>query len=88
MIRTQVQLTEEQVKVLHALSASTGRSTAELIRNSVDQFIAGRRVETTTDKWERARVFVGQFASDGSDVSVDHDRYLDEIYGDWSGGEE
>ena len=87
MIRTQVQLTEEQVKVLHALSASTGRSTAELIRNSVDQFIAGRRVETTTDKWERARAVAGSFSSSPGDVSVEHDRYLDEAYGDWTDGE-
>ncbi len=39
MIRTQIQLTEEQAKKLRELSATGRESVAALIRKAVDQFI-------------------------------------------------
>ena len=40
MVRTQIQLTEEQIKKLKKVGASEHLSTAELIRRAVDDFIA------------------------------------------------
>ena len=42
MIRTQVQLTDRQLEALRQASAATGRSVADLIRQGVDQYLAGR----------------------------------------------
>jgi len=80
MIRTQVQLTEDQLQALRRLSANTGKSTAELIRNGVDQYLSCRRLSTKEDRIERAIRVAGAFASDATDVSADHDRYLAEAF--------
>ena len=39
MIRTQIQLTEEQAKTLKKIASRRGKSVAELIRISVDEWI-------------------------------------------------
>lgn len=49
MIRTQVQLTEEQIRTLRMLASQRRVSVAELVRQSVDHFVhslAGTDVET------------------------------------------
>ena len=80
MIRTQIQLTEDQAKALRRLSAATGRSTAELIRNGIDQYLAGKRTWSVEDRIERARRVAGLFSSGVADVSRDHDRHLAEAF--------
>ena len=80
MIRTQVQLTEEQLKALRQISATTGKSTSELIRNGVDQYLAGRRVSKPEDRIERAIRVAGRFSSGVADVSAAHDRHLAEAF--------
>jgi len=76
MIRTQVQLTEKQIIGLRQLSAATGKSTAELIRNGIDEFLLARRVVSARERVERAIHAAGRFASGSNDTSADHDRYL------------
>jgi len=80
MIRTQVQLTEDQLKALRRLSAATGRSTAELIRNGIDQYLVGKRITNAKDRIERALRVAGRFSSGRSDVSAEHDRHLGEAF--------
>jgi predicted transcriptional regulator len=80
MTRTQVQLTDAQLQALRHLSAATGKSAAELIRNGIDQFLAGRRVSTAEDRIERAIKAAGAFASGSNDAGADHDRYLAEAF--------
>jgi hypothetical protein len=80
MIRTQVQLTDAQMQALRRLSAETGKSAAELIRNGIDQYLAGRRGPTAEDRIERAIKVAGAFASGGGDGSSEHDRYLAEAF--------
>lgn len=80
MIRTQIQLTEEQARALKELAAERGVSMAELIRQSVEQLLKQRE---RAEKWRRAREIVGKYHGGPSDVSVNHDKYLDEIYGRW-----
>lgn len=78
MIRTQVQLTEEQVQVLRALSAERNVSMAELIRNSIDDFVSRQQGRSRDEIVARAKRAVGMFSSDSSDGSVEHDRYFAE----------
>jgi predicted DNA-binding protein len=80
MIRTQIQLSEEQSRVLKSLAARRGVSVAELIRQSVDSFI---RSSTGLDDQERQRRAIsaaGKFRSGQDDIAVKHDHYLTEAY--------
>lgn len=76
MIRTQIQLTDEQFRMLKRVSASTGKSMAELIREAVDRLGAVSGV----DRRARAIVAVGGFRSGSSHVSAAHDDELSEAF--------
>lgn len=78
MIRTQISLTPQQMARLRAESFRRGVSIAQLIREAVDQTLLG-------EEWEarkaRALAAVGCITDDAAtDVSVNHDKYLAEIY--------
>jgi hypothetical protein len=75
-IRTQIQLPDAQLQALRHLSAATGKPVAELIRNAIDQYLAGCPVSKPGDRIERAIKAAGAFASGGNDAGADHDRYL------------
>ena len=79
MIRTQIQLTEEQAKKLRELSASGRDFVAALIRKAVDQFIvAGNPPRPAL--YRQAEPVVGKYKSDSGDISIHHDRYLEEVF--------
>jgi len=80
MIRTQIQVTEEELKNLRQMSAKTGKSISELIRSGIDQYLAGKPVPTPEDRIERAIRLAGMFASGSPDVSRNHDRHLAEAF--------
>jgi len=80
MVRTQVQLTEEQAAKVRALAEAEGASVAEIIRRSIDQYIHHQLPSDWLAQRQRTLELVGKYASDASDVSVEHDRYLAEIY--------
>lgn len=82
LIRTQVQLTEDQLRALRMISASTGKSTAELIRNGIDQYLSGRHASDAEERIERAIRVAGRFSSGDRDVSAEHDRHLAEAFRD------
>ncbi|MGI5837935.1 MAG: ribbon-helix-helix protein, CopG family [Chloroflexota bacterium] len=77
MVRTQIQLTEEQSQTLRELAAREGISVAELIRRSVDRLIEELEQD---EKWRRALSIVGRFDAGPEDVSENHDNYLVESY--------
>ena len=81
MIRTQIQLTDRQVEALRHDSAATGRAVADLIRQGVDQYLAGRSDLGREERIERAIGVAGKFSSGRSDVSANHDRHLAEAFG-------
>jgi hypothetical protein len=81
MIRTQIQLTEDQARTLKALAAERQSSVAELIRQSVDRFILDVVGISTDERHRRAAAAVGRYSSGRADVSADHDAHLAEAYG-------
>ena len=80
MIRTQVQLTEDQHSALRRLSAATGRSIADLIREVVRQALSAAPPAARQDRVERASRLAGKFASGSSHGSAEHDRHLAEAF--------
>jgi len=78
VVRTQVQLTEEQARALKRLAAEQGKSVADLIRKGADLVIASSWSTATEDRISRAIALAGRFRSGVRDLSVQHDRYLAE----------
>jgi predicted DNA-binding protein len=75
MIRTQIQLTDEQAKALKELSAKTGLSIAELVRRGLAPLLRGG-ISEHEERARRAAEVVGRFHSGRDDISSNHDRYL------------
>jgi hypothetical protein len=82
MVRTQIQLTEQQARRLRAEARERGLSLAEIIRRYVEQGLAGETVDRGT-RYDRAARVIGQFRDRGAarDLASEHDRYLDESFG-------
>ncbi len=81
MIRTQVQLTEKQVKALKGIAAAQGISLAEAVRDAVDAAIrAGGAAVDREEMVDRALSIVGRFRSGIRDTSARHDKYLEEAF--------
>jgi uncharacterized protein with von Willebrand factor type A (vWA) domain len=82
MVRTQIQLTDQQARRLRAQARERGLSLAEIIRRYVDKGLS----DETADRaklYERAARVIGRFRDrrGARDVSSKHDRYLDEAFG-------
>ena len=78
MKRTQIQLSDEQVRALKEEAAARGVSMAQLIRQAVDRFTATSG--GGTDRRRRAISSVGGFRSGRSDISARHDDELPEAF--------
>lgn len=82
MVRTQIQLTDQQARRLRAQARERGLSLAEIIRRYVEKGLS----EETSDRaalYDRATRVVGRFRDrrGARDVSSKHDQYLDEAFG-------
>ena len=76
MVRTQIQLSEEQRTKLRKIAAEQGVSIAELIRQGVDRILEAYGRPERGEVLERAAAAAGRFRSGETDVATDHDRYL------------
>ena len=76
MVRTQIQFTPGQLKALRHLSAESGKSIADLVRQAVDRELILRGKTGREMKIQRALRAVGKFASGIRDTSLQHDRYI------------
>ena len=79
MVRTQVQLTKEQYTVLKELSHKKGESIAAIVRKAIDQFLVTRKPDRAS-LYRQALSVVGKYEAGARDVSMEHDRYLEEAY--------
>ncbi|MDX2268935.1 MAG: hypothetical protein NW208_12570 [Bryobacter sp.] len=75
-----VRFTEEQIRALRLVSASTGQSTSELVRQSVDRMFASKPSGEADSRWQEARSLSGAFACEPTDVAINHDKYLAEYF--------
>ncbi len=80
MIRTQIQLSEKQMRTLKALSAKQNSSVAELIRQGVDMLLRSTGEVDHEEQKRRAIALAGRFRSDVNDLATNHDHYLVEAY--------
>ncbi|NOR83394.1 MAG: ribbon-helix-helix protein, CopG family [Ardenticatenales bacterium] len=80
MIRTQIQLTEEQAKAIKTLAMKRNTSVAELIRRSVDELLQKAVGADLAERRRRALAAAGRFHSGKTDISRNHDDYLAEAY--------
>ena len=80
MIRTQIQLTEEQSRRLKATAARRGVSVSELIRQGIDAIVSQDAAPSRDELVQRAIQAAGKFRSSRHDVARRHDRYLGEAF--------
>jgi len=80
MVRTQIQLTEQQARAVKAIAAAQGISVAEAIRRAIDGMTQSRSAVDTEERRKRALRIVGKFRSGKRDVSKRQDAYLTEAY--------
>jgi len=87
MVRTQIQLTEEQSRRLKARAGRRKVSVSELIRQSVEVFLEGETAPSREELVRRAIDAAGSFHSTRHDVSRRHDDYLAESYAQVEGNQ-
>lgn len=83
MVRTQIQLKEEQYRVLRKWAAKLGISLSEAIRRCVTEQLGREQKAPTRDEViSRALSVCGKYQDPAgrSNVAQDHDHYLDEAY--------
>ena len=86
MVRTMIQLTEQQVKALKAMAKARKTSVAKLVRESVSLYVASSVQTSLQDRRKRAnaiRSIAGKYRDiqGAKDLSTNHDKYLDEAFG-------
>ena len=79
MIRTQIQLTDEQARLLREHARANHESIASVIRTAVDHFLMIRKPDRFA-LYRQASAIVGKYKAGIHDISVEHDRYLDEAF--------
>lgn len=81
VVRTQIQLTEDQARHVKRVAAERGVSMATVIRQGVDLLLRSTETAVSDDEREaRAISAAGRFRSGGGDGAVEHDRYLRDAY--------
>lgn len=87
MIRTQIQLTEEQSRFLREMAEEEGVSMAEIIRRSVEAMMRSRHEPSLEERRRRAIALAGRF-SGPPDLAARHDDYFAEACEDWDDEDE
>jgi hypothetical protein len=80
MVRTQIQMKEEQMKHLKELALDKDVSVAELIRRAVQEYIAGSNKPDREIIKKRALAAIGKYSSKEKDLARNHDKYLAEDF--------
>ncbi len=80
MIRTQIELTDEQMNLLKMVALKEDLSIAELIRRSIDRYLKINKQPNLAERKQRALAIIGKYASGSNDFSITHDQTLANIY--------
>ncbi len=78
MVTRNIELSEEQTKLLEEIAAEQRRSVSELIRQGVAEVLRAEGRPSRQELKRRAAALSGRFRSGLSDLSAEHDRYLEE----------
>lgn len=81
MVRTQIQLPEEQVALLKKLAADHHTSMAEMIRQAISLFAKAQGAGSDAELRRRALLASGRFRSGVDDLAARHDEYLAKAFG-------
>jgi predicted metal-binding transcription factor (methanogenesis marker protein 9) len=84
MKRMMIQVTEEQYRTLKEMSAEYKVSISELVREGVDSVVKKDKFISRQERRRRAIAAIGFIKEDPegiTDLSINHDKYLDEAYG-------
>lgn len=79
MIRTQIQLTDQQVRLLRRAAEAQGVSMAEIIRRCIDAAVEAQ-IPSREDAYPRAASLVGAFRDPTAEVAERHDTFLEEAF--------
>lgn len=78
MVKTQVQLPEDDLAALRRLAAEQGVSVSELVRRGVKHILGSNQAPSREELWRRARAAAGKYRSGKHDVARRHDHYIAE----------
>jgi hypothetical protein len=81
MVRTQIQLTEEQADKIRRAAIERNCSVAELIRQAIDSALKSGGEIDPVERRRRALDIAGKFSSGRKDISSKHDEYLADAFG-------
>ncbi len=73
MVRTQIQLSEDEVAAVKRLARERSVSMAAVIREAVDQYVERESGVPLEERWRRSLAAVGAFRSGVPDLSQRHD---------------
>jgi hypothetical protein len=76
MVRTQIQLTEEQAAQLRRLAVQQQRSMADLIREALEILLTRHDDSARQDRMRRAARAFGRFRSGTGDLARRHDAHF------------
>jgi hypothetical protein len=79
MVRTQIQLTDEQAALLKEMAHENNESIAAIIRKALDQFLSKQQPNRRM-LYRQALSAVGRYRTGVHDVSIQHDNYLEEEF--------
>lgn len=80
MVRTQVQITEQQAVLLRRRAAEEGTSQAEIVRRSIELYLRASGTVADQERRQRALSASGRFRSGKRDLAERHDKYLAQVY--------
>ncbi|MHC1743071.1 MAG: CopG family transcriptional regulator [Syntrophobacteraceae bacterium] len=79
MVRTQVQLTDEQAALLKEMAHQSKESIAAIIRKALDQYLL-KQPPNRRALYRQALATAGKHRAGVHDIATEHDRYLEEEY--------
>lgn len=79
MVRTQIQLSQDQYRKVKRLAREEGVSLAEIIRRFIDNAL-GKQPGDRGARYDRAAGLLAAFRAAERDLSTKHDRHLDEVF--------